>query len=194
MIVYPGDRVPAMEQVDTGQYRVTELTMSSHTGTHIDAPSHYIRGGTTIDKVALKALIGSAQVLDLSHIDGCINAMDLGKISPDTKRVLIKTAFTGSNEFTPDYPHLSTEAARYLVSKGIWCVGIDSPSIEVFLGDGAVHRILLEKGVAIMELLDLAEVSESHYYMVALPLRLQGIDGAPARIILFDSPPGVIQE
>lgn len=194
MIVYPGDRVPAMEQVDTGQYRVTDLTMSSHSGTHIDAPSHYVEEGTSIDKVPLEFLVGPAQVLDLSHVDGCITAEDLGGISPDTKRVLIKTAFNGSNEFTPDYPSLSTEAARHLVSKGIWCVGIDSPSIEEYLGDGSVHRILLEKEIAIIELLDLAEVSESHYYMVALPLRMQGIDGAPARVILFDAPPGVMQE
>lgn len=194
IVVYPGDNVPAIVQVDNGQYRVTELTMSSHTGTHIDAPFHYIQEGDSIDQIDLEILLGPAQVLDLSHIEGGITPEHLGRIHPNTKRVLIKTAFSGSDVFAPDYPHLTTEAARHLVSKGILCVGIDSPSIEVFSGDGAVHRILLGEGVVILELLDLGEVLEGLYYMIALPLRLKGIDGSPARVILFDSPPGVMQE
>jgi arylformamidase len=83
-----------------------------------------------------------------------------------------------------DYPSLSADAARLITANGLKCVGIDSPSIEIFNCDGAVHRELLGHGCIIIELLDLSQVSEGDYWMIALPLRLTGLDGSPARVLL----------
>jgi arylformamidase len=109
-----------------------------------------------------------------------------GKIGIE-KRILLKTSFSGKNRFSEGYPSLGLDAARYIVSCGVKCIGIDSPSIESFQCDGSVHRHLLNNNCIIIELLDLAGVPEGIYEMVALPLRLIGLDGSPARVILKDN-------
>ena len=87
--------------------------------------------------------------------------------------------------FTEEYPSLALDAACFITDNGIECIGIDSPSIESFNCDGSVHRRLLGNGCIIIELLDLSDVPEGDYEMVALPLRLAGLDGSPARVILM---------
>ena len=88
--------------------------------------------------------------------------------------------------FGEAFPHLAPDAARFLVGAGVTAVGIDSPSIEAFGSDGSVHRELLGKGIAILEFLDLSGVAGGDYLLIALPLRLEGLDGSPARAILID--------
>jgi arylformamidase len=107
-----------------------------------------------------------------------------GKIN-GISRVLLKTAFSTCTVFREDYPSLTIDAAQYLIKNGVQCIGIDSFSIEAFICDGAVHRELLGNDCAIIELLDLSGVGEGDYTMVALPLRLSGLDGSPARVILL---------
>ena len=159
--------------------------MSSHSGTHIDAPVHYLKCGDTIDTVPLAHLIGRCRVLDVSDGGSTITAGDLkGRIS-NTERVLLKTTFSGMDHFIEDYPSLTIDAARLITKSRIRCVGIDSPSIEMFACDGTVHRELLGHGCIVIELLDLSSASDGDYEMVALPLRLQGLDGSPARVILM---------
>jgi arylformamidase len=184
-VVYPGDRTPVFSQSDRGMYLISDLTMSSHSGTHIDAPVHYLKRGKTIDSVSLTSLIGRCRVLDLCNAGSTITAGDLeGKIS-NTERLLLKTTFSGINRFTEDYPSLTVDGARLITRCGLKCVGIDSPSIEVYACDGTVHRELLSHGCIIIELLDLSGVEEGDYEMVALPLRLKGLDGSPARVVLI---------
>jgi len=184
-VVYPGDQTPRFRQSDQGRYLVSNLSMSSHSGTHIDAPVHYLKCGDTIDTVPLAHLIGRCRVLDVSDAGSTITAGDLkGRIS-NTERVLFKTTFSGMNYFIEDYPSLTIDAARLITKSGIRCVGIDSPSIEMFACDGTVHRELLGHGCIVIELLDLSCAAEGDYDMVALPLRLQGLDGSPARVILM---------
>lgn len=186
-LVYPGDPVPRMVQEDTGASRISTLTLCSHSGTHIDAPSHFLEGGATVDAIPLERLMGRARVADLRSVRGTITAEHLEPHLAGTKRLLLKTWFSEATRFDPAYPALSLEAARLLTENGVFCVGIDTPSIEAYDGDGAVHRHLLAAGVAVIELLDLAGVPAGDYTMVALPLRLKGCDGSPARVVLSDA-------
>ena len=185
ILVYPGDMKPSFRQRDEGKYLISDLHMSTHTGTHIDAPVHYLKSGDTIDTIPLINLIGRCRVVDVSGAGSNITAEQLdGKID-NTPRLLLKTFFSGQNQFVENYPSLSFDAARLITGKGICCVGIDSPSIESYLCDGTVHRELLGKGCIIIELLDLSAVPEGDYDMIALPLRLEGLDGSPARVVLM---------
>ncbi|MDT8358545.1 MAG: cyclase family protein [Methanomicrobiaceae archaeon] len=187
IVVYPGDLKPEWETVKNGQYRTTLLHMSSHSGTHIDAPLHYFEHAMSIDQIPLSLLVGDVWVQDLSSHRGEIQPEHLEGLPPGTGRLLIRTCFSGKDEFSPDYPYLTPESSRWLRDRGVRCVGVDSPSIEVFQGDGTVHRLLLESGIIIIELLDLAKVAEGRYLMAALPLPLKGVDGSPARVILIEN-------
>lgn len=183
-IIYPGDIQPRFHEIDTGQYRVTEMTLGSHTGTHIDAPSHYIKGGQTVDRIPLDRLTGPAQVLDCSDAEEFITPDLIAGRLGGARTLLLKTWFSGRQEFDTGYPAISIEAADFIAGAGITCIGIDTPSIETYQGDGSVHRRLLGWGVVILELLDLSSVPEGEYLMAALPLRLRGLDGSPVRVIL----------
>ena len=186
MLVYPGDVIPSFSQVDHGRYLISDLHLSSHTGTHIDAPVHYLKSGDTIDTIPLSRLIGRCRVIDVSDAGTLITAGPLSGKLDGVKRVLLKTRFSGMAAFTEGYPSLARDAACFITAHGIECVGIDSPSIESFNCDGSVHRQLLGNGCIIIELLDLSDVPEGDYKMVALPLRLTGLDGSPARVILMN--------
>jgi arylformamidase len=184
MLVYPGDTAPSFDQKDQGKYLISDLHLSTHTGTHIDAPVHYLKTGGTVDTIPLEYLIGPCRVIDIRSGNSLISRKQLvGQLGKE-KRILIRTAYSGKNTFERDYPSLSLEAAEYLISCGIVCVGIDSPSIESYTGDGSVHRHLLRNNCTIIELLDLNGVPEGVCDMIALPLRLAGLDGSPARVIL----------
>lgn len=185
ILVYPGDLKPAFRQRDEGKYLISDLHMSTHTGTHIDAPVHYLKSGDTIDTIPLVNLIGRCRVVDASGAGSNITAEQLDGKTDNAPRLLLKTSFSGQNHFIENYPSLSLDAARFITSKGICCVGIDSPSIESYLCDGTVHQELLGKGCIIIELLDLSAVPEGDYDMIALPLRLEGLDGSPARVVLM---------
>ncbi|MDO9033776.1 MAG: cyclase family protein [Methanoregula sp.] len=184
-LVYPGDLKPSFTQRDGGKYLISDLHMSSHTGTHIDAPVHYLKSGDTIDAIPLINLIGRCRVVDVSGAGSTITAEHLDGKTDNTTRLLLKTSFSGHNKFIETYPSLSFDAACLITGKGICCVGIDSPSIESYHCDGTVHRELLGKGCIIIELLDLSAVTEGDYDMIALPLRLEGLDGSPARVVLI---------
>jgi arylformamidase len=186
-VVYPGDYVPRFTQEDHGKYLLTKVEMSTHSGTHIDAPSHYLKNDMSVDKIPISRLIGRCRVTDLRDIRGEIRPGDLSLFPDGVGTILIKTSFSGKRTFSEDYSALSPDAARILTRHGIGCVGIDSPSIESFTGTGDVHRELLGNGVVIIELLDLSAVSEGYYEMIALPLRLTGLDGAPCRVVLKPS-------
>lgn len=189
-LVYPGDTHPRFSQRDAGLYLISELRMSSHSGTHIDAPIHYLKTGATVDELPLSHLIGPCRVLDVSGAGPFIDAADLeGRIN-GCRRILLRTRFSQCSVFREDYPSLTPGAAHYLISHGSLCVGIDSFSIERFDCDGSVHRDLLSSGCLIIELLDLSRVPEGDYTLVALPLKLSGIDGAPARVVLMDEKDG----
>jgi len=184
MLVYPGDSLPSFSQADHGRYLISDLHLSSHTGTHIDAPSHYLKTGNTVDTIPLSHLIGRCHIADVSDAGSLITAAHLREKIGKEKRLLLKTTFSEKDGFVEDYPCLTHDAARMITDNGVKCIGIDSPSIEAFDCDGSVHHQLLSNGCLIIELLDLSDVQEGDYDMIALPLRLAGLDGSPARVIL----------
>ena len=182
--VYPGDPPCCITKHDDGVCRITEIHMASHTGTHIDAPSHYLRTGATVDQIPLSNLRGPVQVIDCRSAGEEISATFLRTKKLSCDRVFLRTAFSEESVFRDDYPHLSPDAIEYLIENRCRCVGIDSPSVEAFGSDGRLHQTLLGAGTLIIELLDLSPAKEGLYSMIALPLPIAGCDGAPARVLL----------
>jgi arylformamidase len=186
ILTYPGDIPPIFRQEDHGHYLITGLHMSTHTGTHIDAPVHYLKTGDTIDTIPLAHIMGTCRVLDVTRVGNNITANHLKSRLDNIDRLLLKTSFSNTDRFVENYPSLTADAARLITRRNMKCVGIDTPSIESYECDGAVHRELLSRGCIIIELLDLSKVEEGDYTLIALPLSLTGLDGSPARVVLLD--------
>jgi arylformamidase len=187
MVVWDGDPTVSFEQAASldagGPANVTRLALGSHTGTHMDAPLHFLSGGAGVDRLPLEALVGAALVLDLRHLEADVRASDLD-LPDGTERVLLKTRNSElweRDDFVADHLTIAPDAARLLVERGLRLVGVDYLSV----GSPETHRILLEAGVVPLEGLDLREVEPGPYHLVALPLRLVGVDGAPARVLLI---------
>ncbi len=189
---FPGDppvTVEPTQRIARGDaYNLTRLTLGSHAGTHVDAPYHFEPDGVTVDQLPLEVLLGPARVVEPAAKERIGRAALEAEGLRGEMRVLIKTAASGklrSGRFEPNFPHLTPEAAVFLLEAGIKLVGIDSWSVEEYgRKDFAVHHTLLRAGVVIVEGLDLSNVAPGRYDMTCLPLLLQGADGAPARVIL----------
>lgn len=166
---------------------VSEIRMGSHTGTHVDAPAHFISGGATIDKLPLDILVGEAAVFELD-VQGQIIQADLEFLDITGEvLVLFKTRNSSlwkRDEFTDDFVSFSPEAARYLVDQGIKLVGIDYLSVGEYQKGTEVHRVFLENGVVVVEGLDLSNVKAGRYEMMCLPLKILDAEGSPARVLL----------
>ena len=182
VVTYPGDIEPRVEKQDTGDYLISSLSLSSHSGTHVDAPDHYLRNGRTVDKLPLGLLIGPCRVIETQATAIGPEVFE-GRLHGVT-RLLIKTWFSRRTRFVAPFPALTPEAARLLAAAGVRVVGTDGPSIEPDGSDGSVHRTLLADGGVVIELLDLSDVAEGDYRLIALPLRIRDGDGAPARVVL----------
>lgn len=188
-ITYPGNPEVTFESQDTLTSVITLIGFGSHTGTHIDAPSHAkIENGATIDELDLGLFHGPARVLDVTSAIESVKVSDLENKNVQTgERVLLKTTNSArlGEGFFPDFVFLSPEAAEYLASQGVILVGIDSLSIKQKGNpDNRPHTNLLERGIPILEGLDLSQVNEGEYVLTAFPLKFQGIDGSPCRAIL----------
>ena len=168
-------------------YNVASLKMGAHSGTHVDAPYHFIEDGITVDQLALDVLMGPARVHAVSARDR-IRGEDLERLGPLGSRVLFKTRNSGTlrqAEFREDFVALDPGAAERLVAAGVKLVGVDYLSVEAFGSqDFASHHVLLGAGVVIVEGLDLSEVPPGDYDLACLPLRIAGADGSPARVVL----------
>ncbi len=170
-------------------YTMTALRMDSHTGTHIDAPRHFLADGDCLDMMPLEVVMGPARVIEVEG-RGPIALEDLEACLPTSgDRILLKTRNSRDpwweRPWTSDYTSLSLDAARCLADKGISCVGIDYLSIAAADDDAAeTHRVLLGAGVWIIEGLNLSGVEPGMYELLCLPLLIAGCDGAPARVVL----------
>jgi arylformamidase len=191
MPVYPGD--PAVEvdrtlQIANGDVaNVTRLSFGAHTGTHVDAPRHFIDGAMTVDQIPLNLLIGRARVVEVSSTS--ITPAELNEFDfTEDARVLFKTRNSylwNEREFSREFVYLTKEAAELLVEHGVKVVGIDYLSVEKYnFSSPDVHRTLLGNGTIIIEGLDLREVEPGDYEMICLPMKIEGGDGAPARVVL----------
>jgi arylformamidase len=196
MLTFPGDPPFHMKALYTRNkgdpFDLAALSMSTHMGTHIDPPAHYIDGGKTVDELPLESLVGPGVVLDLLGKQ----VLDRKTLSQapigHAKRVLFKTdngPLLLKKDLHEDYVHLAGDGAEYLVNRGVLLVGIDYLSIERYMNPGApVHRTLLNAGVVIVEGVHLLSVPPGPYEIFCLPLPIRGADGAPCRIVLRSRP------
>ena len=167
------------------------VTMSVHSGTHVDAPFHFVPNGATIDALPLDAFIGPALVHAVDahrHItDEHVKAIPL----TGETRVLFKTRnsqLLKKAAYDPDFVAFSVEAARALVARGVKLVGLDYLSVAHADEQVPVHRAFLDHGVVLLEGVDLSEIAPGRYELICFPLRLHGLDGAPCRAVLRDLP------
>jgi arylformamidase len=182
----PGVEVERVDAIDDGApANVSRLSLGAHTGTHVDAPLHFIDGAPGAEGIPLDALVGPAVVVDATGVDALGEAELEGLGIPEgAERVLLKTRNSelwNRNDFTRDFLRLDGSGARFVVSRRIRTMGIDYLSI----GDREAHRELLGAGVVPVEGLDLRGVEPGEYTFVCLPLDVVGSDGAPARAILI---------
>ena len=195
--VWPSDPPVVLERYKAiskgNRSNVSRLTCGVHTGTHMDAPIHFIEGGAAIEDLPLEVLVGPAVVAEILDVDtitpDCLEALALPS---DTTRLLFKTSNSQlwadpHHKFYTDYVALTPQAAEWIVQKGICLVGVDYLSVQRFDDpEPLTHRTLLEAGVVVVEGLNLREVTPGRYpQLICLPINLVGSDGAPARAVLI---------
>jgi arylformamidase len=192
MPVWPGDPSPVLEAVATLEQhgvQVSRLVLGTHTGTHLDAPRHFIPGGRTIDQLDLEVLLGPCCVLEVRSAGMHITREDLEDFDIQAgARVLLKTRNSHqppTPTFRTDFSALEASAADYLRERRVQLVGIDGPSVDVWTApDFPCHRCLLKADILILENLVLRHVAPGTYGLIGLPLNLAEADGCPIRAVL----------
>ncbi|HJH29018.1 MAG TPA: cyclase family protein [Methanosarcinaceae archaeon] len=184
MLIYPGDPKPQIETISsigTDGAKVSSISFGSHTGTHIDAPSHIFEDGVTIDRIQLDGLVGKALVLDLLIKKNVVTGNDIeasyryfANVS-DISILLLKSG---------NFAYLDRSAADWIIEHGFITVGIDGMSVDA-PSRTSVHKLLLGNDINIVEYLNLCAVGEGVYDFICLPLKIIGCDGAPARAVLI---------
>jgi arylformamidase len=189
MIVWDDEAAPVVERVSSiaggDGYNLSRLVLGAHTGTHVDAPLHFIEGGASVEHLPLEALIGPALIVDARSVAEEIDAETVEReVVAGTERVIFATRNSqlwDRDGFTNDFVGVSPAAAALLVERGVRLVGIDYLSV----GAPETHRKLLSDGVVLLEGLDLRGVEAGAYRLVCLSLDIVGSDGAPARAVLI---------
>jgi len=189
----PGVKLTTQTQLSRDKshtIRVTGIEMCAHTGTHIDAPWHFVEGGRKLHEIPLDCLIGPAHVVQVEGVSSIARMHLEGLDWNGVERVLFRTDNSwhwNDSRFYKGFVYLEPEAAEFLVERGVRLVGIDYLSIDEFHSDKhPSHFALLTRNVVVLEGLNLSRVSPGRYQMIALPLNLQDVEGAPTRVILTD--------
>ena len=197
MPVWPGDPQVVLKRVakisEGDNANVSRLELSVHTGTHLDAPNHFLdQDKTTVEQLSLKTLTGRAYVLHLPDEVDLITRtiLENAEIPPRTRRLLFRTRNSNQwaqqdNQFEAGFVAIDASGAEYLTERGVRLVGVDYLSVAPFHSGRPTHEILLGSGVVVVEGLDLSQVSQGRYTLYCLPLKLLGAEGAPARAILI---------
>ncbi|MDP3448998.1 MAG: cyclase family protein [Anaerolineaceae bacterium] len=196
MAVWPGENPVVLNRrtkIEEGAHaNVSFLSLGAHTGTHVDAPFHFIADGSKVDEMPLEVLIGPAQVVEVPDAVKVINAEVLAglKIADEPKRILFKTSNShywdlDTDEFQTAFVGIDLSASEELVKRGMILVGIDYLSASPYKISKPTHDELLGAQMIIIEGLDLRKVQAGFYTLYCLPLKLHGADGAPARVILI---------
>jgi arylformamidase len=192
--IWPGDppiELKKISQIKDGELaNLTQLTSCVHIGTHVDAPDHFLDNGQTVENIPLDLMVGPVLVVELSSPE-TITKGDLikARIPSGTKRILLKTnnsmLWAAENcDFQEDFIALDVQAADLLVKLGVRVIGVDYLSVAPFQDPAPTHRSLLRAGVLIIEGLDLSRVEPGDYTLLCLPIKIEGSDGAPARVLL----------
>ncbi|MEI6479047.1 MAG: cyclase family protein [bacterium] len=191
-VVYPGDpkiKIEVFKEWSETTSKLSEVFMGTHSGTHIDSPSHCLKDGKRIEDIPLNVFVGPARVIDLSLLPEKITKNDLiDKNVRQGERILVKTRNSkeGFDTWRDDFVYLDGDAADYLAEIGIILFGIDYLSVkQKGSKDNRAHTSLLKKDIPILETIDLSRVSEGEYFLVCAPLKISGVEGAPARALLI---------
>jgi arylformamidase len=192
MSVWPGDPRPAVTPVaslETEGVQISQLVLGTHTGTHLDAPRHFIPGGRTIDQLDLGTMVGVCRVVEVISAAGHVSRADLQHVElRPGDRLLLKTRNSQrpvSRGFTSDFVALDPSGADYVCERGVGLIGIDGPSIDAWeASDFPSHKRLLRADVLIVENLVLRHIMPGLYGLIAVPLNLTGADGCPVRALL----------
>jgi arylformamidase len=193
--VWPGDPEISIKRVskieDGANANVSRMDIGCHTGTHVDAPYHFLPDGKTIETLPLDALIGPVQVIripdDISVItEDVVLACGIRK---GTNRVLFKTYNSAfwkkyGSQFRTEFAGIDDTGAQALVDMGVKLVGLDYLSVSPYKKSRPTHEAFLKASVVLLEGVDLSAVEPGDYNLVCLPLKIQGADGAPARAVL----------
>lgn len=193
---WPGDPSVVLERIDKiedgANANVSHMDISVHTGTHVDAPFHFITGADTVENLDLDTLIGPAQVIFVEAAEETIERSHLEQagVQPGVTRLLLKTRNSeywnqSDKGFQTGFAGLSADASQYLLELGIKLIGIDYLSIAPYKNSRPTHEVLLGAEVVIIEGLDLRKVEPGLYTLLCMPLKLANTDGAPARVVLL---------
>jgi arylformamidase len=194
---WPGDppiKLERFRKIEEGaNANATRIEITAHNGTHVDAPIHFIPGEKGVDQLDLEVMVGPALVLEVPAGVNTITASILegARIPPGTLRLLLKTRNSRYwadhvNDFQADFVGVEADAAEYLVSLGIKLLGIDYLSVAPYKRSRPTHEALLKAHMVLLEGLDLSRIAAGQYMLYCLPLKIEGSDGAPARVILSD--------
>ncbi len=190
----PGVVLERVNKIEDGaNANVSKLAMGVHTGTHVDAPVHFVPGAPGVETLALETLIGPVRVFELPDVN-VVDAAALKTLEwpAGLERVLFKTRNSsywaaGDPQFHTDFVGVSEDGAKFLVEKKIKLVGVDYLSVAPWKASKPTHQALLNARIIIIEGLDLSQVSAGEYQLFCLPIKLGGSDGAPARVILAEN-------
>lgn len=196
MQVYVNDPKPRFDQYYTlarNKVNLTKISIGSHTGTHIDAPKHFLPHGRGVDEEPLSKFIGQSIIIDVSHKRGANNSSGIGadyldQFSSIISKDDILLLYTGTGNKRKTFAYLELSAAKWILKNRIKSVGIDTLSIEKYGSKEApVHKLLLSNNVGIIENLDrLRKFIKKRMFLACLPLSLRGLDGSPARAVLYE--------
>jgi len=192
--VWPGDPTPQLtwlSQISGGEgINLSKIDMSLHSGTHIDAPSHFIEGGLAIDEIPLELLIGEVQVINVPKELKIIKDSFLNTLNYEIpKKIFFKTNnsfmhYLHDKNFLKDYVGIDRSGAKWLVDHKVKVVGIDYLSVAPYWEAAETHRILLEANVIVIEGLDLSRIQEGAYRFICLPISIKGREAAPVRVVV----------
>jgi arylformamidase len=192
MTAYKDKKTVSFERVkefDEHGVRESIITLGSHTGTHIDAPAHFLRDGQTIDQTMITDISGLCSVFDLSAVEHAISRVDLEMLNiKEGDIVLFKTRnslLSPTAPFVPDFIYVDASAAAYLAEKKIKAVGIDYLGIERNQSNHETHTVLMSNEITIIEGLRLDHVPEGQFFLWCVPLAVIGLEAAPARALLI---------
>lgn len=190
--VWPGDspfeRIEFATIENGDLCNVSGMNAGLHVGTHIDAHYHYHKDGITIDEHNLENYIGPCQVIDVTDIKGKSIEIEDIKCEIHEKRIIFRTKkVTNSEVWNPTFKGISPDLVKYLSEKGVLLVGTDSPSVDEFNSSILKsHLAFYQYNVYILENLNLNDIKEGTYELIALPLKLEGADGSPVRAVLIE--------
>lgn len=171
---------------EKNHFHESRLDIDMHCGTHMDAPLHMIENGKTIEQLSLNRFVGECKVFDLTHIEEKIFKKDIMHLDiQKDDRIIFKTKNSYDDTYNLNFVYIEEDAAEFLVNCHIQTIGIDAMSVERDKPGHPTHKILLGNGIGVLEDLQLKEVEEGKYFLVALPLKIKDAEGSPIRAILI---------